>query len=253
MTRRGGGLSEGGIPIGSALVAWGPHLVGARPATSESRRADPVLHAEIDCFRNAGRVGYYGDTTLYSTLMPCYLCAGAAVQFGIKRVVVGRVGDVWGRACLPRVARHPRCSDLALEECKDLMRWFIAENPALVERRHRQTDGDAVTHAEMDALLRQYGRLVVCLVVRAQGSVPRQAGGADGRPAGRADSRGRSAAACSSRWSRRTRGAALGDGGERLEEVRFPRKGGVPGGHRRGLRRMGGDCSWRSSPCRTNS
>jgi len=46
--------------------------------------SDPVTHAEIDCSRNAGRIGNYKDT-LYSTLMPCYLCAGAVVQFGIKK------------------------------------------------------------------------------------------------------------------------------------------------------------------------
>jgi len=50
---------------------------------------DPVTHAEIDCLRNAGRIGKYKDTTLYSTLMPCYLCAGAVVQFGIKKVIAG--------------------------------------------------------------------------------------------------------------------------------------------------------------------
>ena len=39
---------------------------------------------------NAGRMGVYSETILYSTLMPCYLCAGASVQFGIKKVVAGR-------------------------------------------------------------------------------------------------------------------------------------------------------------------
>lgn len=44
-----------------------------------------MIHAEIDCLMDAGRIGRYGDTILYSTLMPCFLCAGAAVQFGIKK------------------------------------------------------------------------------------------------------------------------------------------------------------------------
>jgi len=47
---------------------------------------DPVTHAEIDY--NAGRIGKYKDTTLIPP-MPCYLCAGAVVQFGIKKVIAG--------------------------------------------------------------------------------------------------------------------------------------------------------------------
>ena len=50
---------------------------------------DPTAHAEIECIRNTGRIGTFKGTILYSTLTPCYLCAGAAVQFGINRVIVG--------------------------------------------------------------------------------------------------------------------------------------------------------------------
>src|SRR4051794_28813271 len=78
---------EGGIPIGSVLARNGEIL-----STGHNRRVqddDPMMHAEIDCLRRAGRLGSFGDTTLYSTLMPCYLCAGAVVQFGIKKVIIG--------------------------------------------------------------------------------------------------------------------------------------------------------------------
>src|SRR3954454_10081582 len=78
---------EGGIPIGSAL-ARGNELI----AVGHNKRVqenDPVTHAEIDCLRNAGRLGNFHNTVLYSTLMPCYLCAGAVVQFGIKKVIAG--------------------------------------------------------------------------------------------------------------------------------------------------------------------
>src|SRR5437773_1823312 len=79
--------SEGGIPIGSALARAGKLVaVGHNERVQES---DPVTHAEIDCLRNAGRLGNFHNTVLYSTLMPCYLCAGATVQFGIKKVIVG--------------------------------------------------------------------------------------------------------------------------------------------------------------------
>src|SRR5215208_3740812 len=81
------GLREGGIPIGSVLVQNG-QIIG-RGHNKRVQDSDPITHAEIDCLRNAGRVGNYKNTILYSTLMPCYLCAGAIVQFGIPKVIAG--------------------------------------------------------------------------------------------------------------------------------------------------------------------
>jgi cytosine deaminase len=81
------GFIAGGIPIGSVLVKNG-EIIG-RGHNKRVQDNDPVTHAEIDCLRNAGRIGSYKDTTLYSTLMPCYLCAGAVVQFEIKKVIAG--------------------------------------------------------------------------------------------------------------------------------------------------------------------
>lgn len=77
------GLAEGGIPIGSVIVKDG-EIIG-RGHNKRVQDNDPIIHAEIDCLRNAGRIGSYKDTILYSTLMPCYLCGGAIVQFGIKK------------------------------------------------------------------------------------------------------------------------------------------------------------------------
>ena len=79
------GLSEGGIPIGSVLVR-GDMVIG-RGHNRRVQEGDPVIHAEIDCLMQAGRIGTYRNAVLYSTLMPCYLCAGAAVQFGIRKVI----------------------------------------------------------------------------------------------------------------------------------------------------------------------
>ncbi|MFA5269880.1 MAG: nucleoside deaminase [Methanoregula sp.] len=80
------GLAEGGIPIGSVLVRGGK-IIG-RGHNQRVQKNNPIIHAEIDCLMEAGRIGKYGDTVLYSTLMPCFLCAGAAVQFGLKKVIV---------------------------------------------------------------------------------------------------------------------------------------------------------------------
>ncbi len=122
------GYQAGGIPIGSVLVR-GDRVLG-RGHNQRVQQDDPILHAEIDCLRNAGRVGYYGDTVLYSTLMPCYLCAGAVVQFGIKRVVVGEAETFPGAPEF--LQQHGvQVVNLDLAECKQLMTAFIQNHPTL--------------------------------------------------------------------------------------------------------------------------
>jgi creatinine deaminase len=119
---------EGGIPIGSALARDGTLIaVGHNKRVQEN---DPVTHAEIDCLRNAGRIGSFHNTVLYSTLMPCYLCAGAVVQFGIKKVIVGESRTFSGASEFMR-SHGVEVSDLDLIECVQMMQEFIAKHPAL--------------------------------------------------------------------------------------------------------------------------
>ncbi|PZR74763.1 MAG: nucleoside deaminase [Chthoniobacterales bacterium] len=120
--------AEGGIPIGSALVLDG-RLVGVGH-NKRVQEADPVTHAEIDCLRNAGRLGSFRRTVLYSTLMPCFLCAGAVVQFGIKKVIVGESRTFAGASEFMR-SHGVEVIDLNLIECVVMMQKFISENPAL--------------------------------------------------------------------------------------------------------------------------
>ncbi len=122
------GRDEGGIPIGSVLVRNGD-IVG-RGHNRRVQGDDPVMHAEIDCLRRAGRLGDYTNTVLYSTLMPCFLCAGAVVQFGIPKVIVGE-SETFKGALEFMEAHGVEVVDRNLEECKQLMRSFIAENPDL--------------------------------------------------------------------------------------------------------------------------
>jgi cytosine/creatinine deaminase len=122
------GRAEGGIPIGSSLIKDG-RLVG-RGHNKRVQNSDPVTHAETDCLRNAGRLGTYRGCTLYSTLMPCYFCAGAAVQFGIKRVIVGESRNFAGAPDFMR--QHGiEVVDLDLPECYEMFAQWIAENPRL--------------------------------------------------------------------------------------------------------------------------
>ena len=122
------GLAEGGIPIGSVLVKDG-QIVG-RGHNQRVQKDDPMTHAEIDCLRNAGRIGNYRGTTLYSTLMPCYLCAGAVVQFGIKKVIVGESKTFPGAPEFMR-SHGVEVIDLSDPECVEMMNRFIAEKPEL--------------------------------------------------------------------------------------------------------------------------
>jgi cytosine deaminase len=122
------GLSEKGIPIGSVLVKDGK-IVG-RGHNKRVQDNDPMTHAEIDCLRNAGRVGNYKGTVLYSTLMPCYLCAGAVVQFGIKKVYAGESKTFSGAKEFMQ-SHGVEVIDLNSQECIDMMNNFIAKNPKL--------------------------------------------------------------------------------------------------------------------------
>lgn len=122
------GLSERGIPIGSVLVKDGK-IVG-RGHNKRVQDNDPMTHAEIDCLRNAGRLGNYKGTVLYSTLMPCYLCAGAVVQFGIKKVYAGESKTFSGAKEFMQ-SHGVEVIDLDSQECIDMMNDFIAKNPKL--------------------------------------------------------------------------------------------------------------------------
>ena len=122
------GRAEGGIPIGSVLVMDGK-IIG-QGHNKRVQDNDPVTHAEIDCIRNAGRVGNYRGAVIYSTLMPCYLCAGAAVQFGIKKVVAGEDESFSGAKEFME-SHGIEVINMQSEECKQMMREFIAAHPEL--------------------------------------------------------------------------------------------------------------------------
>ncbi|MEM7808694.1 MAG: nucleoside deaminase [Planctomycetota bacterium] len=129
------GLAEGGLPIGSVLVRDG-QIIG-RGHNRRVQGGGAMIHAEIDCLNNAGRQTTYKDTILYSTLMPCFLCSGAAVQFGIPKVVVGESrtfpgGEGRGGTSPDFLRSHGiELIDLDDAECIEMMTTFIKENPAL--------------------------------------------------------------------------------------------------------------------------
>jgi cytosine deaminase len=124
------GLAEGGIPIGSVLVIDGA-IVG-RGHNRRVQKGSAILHAEMDCLENAGRLkpNDYRRSTLYSTLSPCDMCSGTALLYNIPRVVIGENRTFQG----PEEYLRSRGVDLSIvdnAECIQLMRAFIASHPEL--------------------------------------------------------------------------------------------------------------------------
>ena len=122
------GGSEGGIPIGSALVKNGELIASGR--NKRVQEQNPILHGEMDCMNNAGRIGSYKDTVMYSTLMPCYMCAGTIIQFKIPKVIVGESQTFPGAREF--MENHGvEVIDLNNSECIEMMQKFIKEKPEL--------------------------------------------------------------------------------------------------------------------------
>ncbi len=124
------GFAEGGIPIGSVLVIDG--VIVGRGHNRRVQQGSPILHAEMDCLENAGRLkaGEYHRAVLYSTLSPCDMCSGAILLYKIPRVVIGEHETYRG----PEAYLRSRGVELVVlndEECIRLMNDFIATSPAL--------------------------------------------------------------------------------------------------------------------------
>ena len=124
------GLAAGGVPIGSVLVVDG-EIVG-RGHNQRMQRGSAVLHAEMDAIENAGRLpaAEYQRATLYTTLSPCDMCSGAALLYGIPRIVAGENRTFQGPE------EYVRSRGVELEvvddaECVRLMTDFIAGHPEL--------------------------------------------------------------------------------------------------------------------------
>ena len=124
------GLAEGGIPIGSVLVVDG-RVVG-RGHNRRVQRGSAILHAEMDCLENAGRLkpSDYRRSVLYSTLSPCDMCSGTALLYRIPKIVIGENRTFQGPEDYTR-SRGIELEIVDSEECVQLMNDFIAARPEL--------------------------------------------------------------------------------------------------------------------------
>jgi cytosine/creatinine deaminase len=124
------GLSEGGIPIGSVLVIDGK-IVG-RGHNRRVQSGNPILHAEMDCLQNAGRLkaSDYQRATLVSTLSPCWMCSGTALLYKIPRIIIGENQTFKG----PEEFTTSAGIELKVlhdPQCIALMEEFIRNHPEL--------------------------------------------------------------------------------------------------------------------------
>ena len=124
------GLAEGGIPIGSVLVIDG-QVVG-RGHNRRVQKQSAILHAEMDCLENAGRLTArdYQRAILYTTLSPCDMCSGTALLYKIPKIVIGENQTFRGPEDYLR-QRGVELEILQHAECIRLMRAFIAARPEL--------------------------------------------------------------------------------------------------------------------------
>ena len=124
------GLAEGGIPIGSVLVIDG--MIVGRGHNRRVQQGSAILHAEMDCLENAGRLKSkdYQRAVLYSTLSPCDMCSGTALLYKIPKVVIGENRTFQGPEAYVR-SRGVELVILDDPECIRLMEEFIAASPEL--------------------------------------------------------------------------------------------------------------------------
>ena len=127
--------SAGEVPVGALIVDSGGRLL-SRAHNRVVALADPTAHAEILAIREAASVvGNYRllNTTLYATVEPCPMCAGAMVHARIDRLVHGAADPRWGAAgSLFQLAADPRLNHrmqvvggICEEECRQLMQAFF--------------------------------------------------------------------------------------------------------------------------------
>ncbi len=124
------GLKEGGIPIGSVLVI--DNKIVGRGHNRRVQNSSAILHAEMDCFENAGRLSTsdYKKATLYSTLSPCDMCSGTALLYKIPKIVIGENKTFQGPEDYLR-SRGVELKILNDNECIILMEEFIKAKPEL--------------------------------------------------------------------------------------------------------------------------
>jgi cytosine deaminase len=132
------GYAEGGCPIGGVLVDNDSGRVLGEGHNALVQEGNPIIHGEMAALRAAGRLRNRHDTTMYTTLQPCFMCAGTIVQFGIPRVVVGDVANASSDETIRFMRGHgvevvvmDAQASPAARDCIALVARFRVEKPEL--------------------------------------------------------------------------------------------------------------------------
>lgn len=124
-------FDEGEFPVGAILIK--NNIIIAKGQSKVKQKQNPILHATIDCIQNSGKLKNYENTTLYITLIPCYLCAGAIIYLGIKKIIIGDSESFIGaKSFLQNYGIE--IIDLNLNECKKLIKDFAKKYPYLEKK-----------------------------------------------------------------------------------------------------------------------
>ena len=124
-------MAMGEVPVGCVIVANG-QVVGRGHNLTETL-ADVTAHAEIQAITAAANTlggKYLNDCTLYVTLEPCVMCAGAIGWAQVQRVVYGVADEKRGFTIYAPKALHPKCtvsSGVLETECRELIQTFFAK------------------------------------------------------------------------------------------------------------------------------
>ena len=131
------GHAEGGCPIGAVLIDNATSQVLGQGHNALVQEGNPILHGEMAALRDAGRLPNRHATTLYTTLQPCFMCAGTAVQFGIPRVVIADTANASSDETIRfmrgkgiEVIVADAAASEAARDCIALVEKFRRENPA---------------------------------------------------------------------------------------------------------------------------
>jgi cytosine deaminase len=125
------GLKEGGIPIGAILVV--DNKVVAKGRNKRIQEHSRIKHAEMDCLENTkARIlpEQMQRATLYTTLSPCYMCAGAVLLNGIPRLVIGE-NQTFEQSESLLTLKEIEIHVVNDAQCIQMMLTFIQKNPKL--------------------------------------------------------------------------------------------------------------------------
>lgn len=129
---------EGGCPIGAVLADSASGVVLGQGHNCLVQEGNPIVHGEMAAIRDAGRMKNRHRTTMYTTLQPCFMCAGMLVQFGIPRVVIGDAVNAAGPETIEFLRSNgvdvtvlDRTASAAAQGCIALAAKFRVERPEL--------------------------------------------------------------------------------------------------------------------------